>query len=131
MIPLKQNSGDNNCLAVVSAMAFDCRISEFKEIIKDNPPYCEMDFVKFAALKEAVTFPIPKEIIPNILTKASVISIPIQILKHPAMIVVEGESGLLHSIYYDGEKIHDPNPMAANNKPLSNYKIIKWYPIIK
>ncbi len=36
-----------------------------------------------------------------------------------------------HAIYWDSEKIYDPDPLVKIFKPLSDYDILAWIPIIK
>jgi hypothetical protein len=51
----------------------------------------------------------------------------------PALVYVKSErtKNDLHAIYWDGEKIYDPNPFVKHGRPLSEYKIEDWVPIRK
>lgn len=49
----------------------------------------------------------------------------------PAYVVVESKSGTgHHAVYWDGQRIFDPEPININKRP-DQYRIKEWWPIIK
>ena len=53
---------------------------------------------------------------------------------YPAYVVVKSKrfKQTMHAVYWDGEKILDPNPeIKKNGLPIEQYEIISWFPIIR
>lgn len=124
---LKQEPGSKNCVAVVAAMAFNCEVEEFEDFIGRKEGYRDSDFARFAISKGFfVGMPFTH---PNVDTDELVLKINVH--DAPAYLIVEGESGELHAVYWDGQNVWDPNPTAADNKPLSEYNIFFWYTLLK
>lgn len=146
------NSGSNMCVAVTAAMAFDSTPEKFMLFTDGVPPYSDLDFVRYA-LKEGYIcgFGIPRDAfvkkidvgdsgdkfdtleVQRELTPESVIEIKFKLKDYPAYIVVEGANGseMEHAIYWDGNQVFDPDPMIENGRPLSEYKILRYFPIMK
>ena len=54
--------------------------------------------------------------------------------KHfPALLSVKSmrRPGMTHSVYWDGEKAHDPNPEIKGHLDLSSYEILLWEPLVR
>ena len=56
----------------------------------------------------------------------------VTIAKVPAIVTVESETleGCLHTVYWDGEYVRDPNPDAPDERCLWEYNIKEWIPIV-
>lgn len=127
---LKQKAGSKNCVAVVAAMAFNVPVEEFENFIGlKEEGYTDADFAKFGLEKGffigvPFAFPDPKE--KDLVCK-------INMHDAPAYVVVVSENipGERHAVYWDGQNIWDPNPTAPDLRPVEEYKIILWYPIVK
>lgn len=150
---LKQNSGDKACVAVVAAMAFETSVAHFKHVIQKEPPYTDLDFMKYAFennsimgfgiseqffIKEIDVTDSESKVKPEILGvkrdvhPETIVSIKFQLKDFPAYVVVKAELNdeLEHAVYWDGNTVWDPNPTSKNNRPLSDYFILRWYPIM-
>lgn len=146
---MKQNSGDRKCIAVCAAMAFDSTIKEFEDFINEGAPYSELDFARFALMKNKicgmgineqyfhqfihVDDSEGEEIIETQkpIDGNTIITIKFQIKDYPALIIVKSENDetLEHAVYWDGSQIWDPNPNVRNGRPFSEYQILRIYPI--
>lgn len=51
----------------------------------------------------------------------------------PALLLVKSDRrpGMTHSVYWDGDKVHDPNPEVEGHLDLSEYEIELWYPLVR
>lgn len=148
----KQNSGDQDCVAVVAAMITGKTPQDFKATIKGESPYSDMDFCKYLfgegficgfgigeeqlcdqidvtdSNSEGQEFLLQqKELSPEFK-----INIEFKLKDFPAYVVVESQSDPTkeHAIYWDGKQIYDPNPLVPNGMNLNKYKILRWFPII-
>lgn len=149
---MKQNSGSLNCIEIVANMAAGASPGEFKLLMGGRSgPYSDHDFARFMFAKGyMITVGVPgesiqpmidvsdsdvDELIPSgkSVCAGTEIFIKFKIGDFPAFIVVEAETDpeKEHAIYWDGQMIHDPNPMSRNNRPFSEYRIKRFYPIIK
>lgn len=50
----------------------------------------------------------------------------------PAVLTVASErfEGCRHAVYFDGSVVWDPNPGAASERPLSDYTVYEYWPVI-
>lgn len=153
---MKQNSGDNRCVAIVAALATNTPVQEFEKFANHEPPYNEYELAHFLFQKgfacnlgfgpeffqeQSIDVgdsenPEDKMYISKYdLTPDTVMDLRFQVKDYPAFLVVKPEGkdagGIDHVIYWDGEMIHDPNPMTPNGRPFMSYKILKYFPIIK
>lgn len=57
-------------------------------------------------------------------------SIPLK--DRPALITVKSErfKDKLHSVFWDGKKIHDPSPLVLKLRDINTYKIVEYWPLI-
>ena len=152
---MKQNTGDQRCLAFVAAAATDTPVEDFENSISHPPPYTEMEFFKYLADKgyfcglgfsgemfykdidvtDSLSTTKP-EIIKTLkygdLTKDTVLELTIRLGNFQALFTVQNEfTAQYHAIYWDGERVYDPSPMTGSNKKLRDYNIIAFFPIIK
>jgi hypothetical protein len=143
MIPIKQMLGDKKCLGCVAAMAADTNLKEFEDflmeanliypIISISPPWTSLELnaylLKFG-LKIGQTFNLRNK---NFSLDADneIIQCCLTIRNQPAAVTVKSENypNTLHSIFWDGYQIYDPNPKVDNGRPLSDYRIREWEPI--
>lgn len=153
MLGIKQNSGDNKCVAVCAAMAFDSTVEAFQILTDGKPPFTELDFCRYAFREGYIcgvgigeeqfctaidvtdsSSIVRPEIIynQNEVTLDTKVKIEFKLKDFPALVIVKSEDGLSeHAIYWDGKQVWDPNPMVQNGRDLNKYKILTWYPIIK
>lgn len=132
MTELKQKYGSKNCVAVVAAMAFDCPVEEFEKFAEPTPEerYRETEFVRFALTKGFFVGVVFMQ--PDFTNGSRTMQTTMNASDAPAFVTVlsEYEANQYHAVYWDGQKIHDPDPRAINNK-LENYQVEAWYPILK
>jgi len=124
-----------SCVACVAAMATGTTVEEFRKFIGDkDPPYSDSDCYKFMLTHGyAVGIGFENEDHATIWPFDKLV-IEFEAKKFPAYLVVESMrfKGADHAIYWDGEKVHDPNPdLKENGLPLQFYRIKSWFPIVK
>ena len=124
----KKYSELKDCVARVAVLAFGCTLEEFVDFATPNADdrYYDTEFVKFALSKGyfvGVVF-----MNPYLKEGNRVLEVAMNIKDNPAYVVVK-ENGNVHAVYWDGEKIVNPDPMQ--NKGLELYNILAWYPILK
>lgn len=134
---MKQKKGSRNCVAVVACMATGCTIEEFNSFVGHNGEkgIIDLEFYKFL-LHKGFVVGLGIESGWNeklfIDEKTKIIHLEYNIYKYPAFLVVKSEAypenG--HAVYWDGNKVWDPNPIVLDGLPLSNYTIYRWFPII-
>ena len=132
MTELKQKYGSKNCVAVVAAMAFNVPVEEFEQFADATPEgrYRESEFIGFALSKGFFVGVVFMQ--PDFTAGNKKLNIQMDVTDTPAFLTVlsEYEANEYHAVYWDGQKIHDPDPRAINNK-LENYQVEAWYPILK
>lgn len=147
----KQNSGDQRCVAMIAAMVTDTEPKEFELYVGGEAPYSDYDFCKYLFEKGFICgFGIDKEAfqrkidvsdsndredclkIQRELTQDSIIKLEFKLKDFWAYIVVESEIGENeHAILYADGKVYDPSPFVGSEKSINDYKIIRYYPIIR
>lgn len=149
---MKQNSGDSRCVAIVAALATGTDPKLFEKRFKHKPPFSELEFATYLFerglacnlgfgpdyFREELSVgdsenPDDKLYIPKAdLTPETVMNLQFKVKDLPAMLIVESGNGhdKGHMIYWDTQQIFDPNPMSRNGRPFSDYKILKYFPII-
>lgn len=131
---MKQIQGSKNCLAIVGCMATQTSIEDFEKECGTCPSdgYQQIDLYRYL-LK--CGFIVGMGMITEHLHLTDFDKITAEVVIHgfPAYLSVKSEniSGAGHAIYWDGKKICDPNPLVADGRPLSAYKIEHWFPINK
>lgn len=130
---MKQIRGSKNCVVVVASMATGLPIDDFESSMKANPDgsYTDYDFA-FYMINRGYVIGVgsfkPQQYANFNDNKEIIVSFKIN--DYPAYVVVESETGNdTHVIYWNKEKVYDPNPDVEDGRPLDDYKIISWYPI--
>lgn len=130
---LKQEIGSKNCVAVVAAMAFSSTVLEFEQFAKrsEEGSFKDSDLIKFGISKgyyvgAGFDFPFANGVNNKIVAVHD-------INNSPAYLIVESESNpdKTHALYWDGQKIFDPNPLVNDGRPIKEYNVLGWYPIHK
>lgn len=134
METIKQ-SDNVSCVACVAAMATGTSVEEFKKFIGDKePPYSDSDCYKFMLSRGcAVGIGMENEDGAAI-WPFDTLRIEFEAKKFPAYLVVESIrfKGVDHAVYWDGVRVHDPNPeLKESGLPLQCYRIKSWFPIVK
>jgi len=130
MMNKKQEYDSKNCVAYVAAKAFNTSVEEFEKFIGKKDRYSDVDFCSFALNHNhfvGVVF-----MYPEIDDTNNVLQTQMTINDSPAYLVVQSaySPSEQHAVYWDGQKIYDPDPEAAG-AGLSDYNLIAWYPILK
>ena len=128
---MKQKPGSHNCVAVAAALAVGSTPEEFEYFIGGPPPYSDYDSYKFLLSKGYVIGTGVN--IKESPIKDNIITLRFEITTFPALIIVKSETykHKMHVIYWDGKKVHDPNPQVKDGRSLSNYDIHLWFPVNK
>ena len=128
---MKQKPNSKNCTSIVAAMITGCAIIDFEEFIGGAPPYSDFDLQRFL-LENHIMMGIgaepPDGKIDNADTEITFKMIPHE---NRAYFVAESENypDGTHALYWNGKKVCDPNPTVKDGRPLSDYKIISWFPL--
>ncbi|HDK81030.1 MAG TPA: hypothetical protein ENH31_00490 [Nitrospirae bacterium] len=137
---LKQASGSSNCVAVAAAMATGTTVEEFERFIGHDidydGPYGDLDFYRYMLHKgyvAGVGVVFSKDYLEGKTVRGQLFESGEMLYEYPAYVVVESrKEGYTHAVYWDGKKIHDPDPtIDGTGLPLKEYKVIFWLPIYK
>lgn len=127
--------GKTECVACVACMATNTRMVDFQRFFYfKEPPYTDLDFSRYLLSKGysvGIGFDNKEKEIFNANNK---IRIEFSLKDFPAYVVVKSMrfKSNTHVIYWNGEKILDPNPeIKKDGLPLEEYEIIKWFPITR
>lgn len=132
--PLKQARGDKRCVSFTAAMATGTTPEQFERFVsglpdphrRSEPPYEDIHVYSYLLSLGylcGLGFVQPEQ-------TDGVIRMQYDVRSHPAYLVVQGPS-CEHAIYWDGNKIYDPNPDTKNGMDPSSYKINLWVPIYR
>jgi len=151
---MKQALGDNRCLAIVAAMITKTAPREFEMYCDHKPPYSEFEFAQFLFTKgmscsmgirgeefyslidvtdsESKNPPEFLKQLKETLNKDTKVTISFTLGTYPAVFSVrsEGNPKDTHAIFWDGEKVHDPNPLVLDGRRLDEYEILSYFPIL-
>ena len=123
----------NDCVACVAAMATGTTLEEFKgeATRSENGMYHTKEFMLYL-LKRGFCAGVPFRFAKAIKFKDNPGNFDIYSklnIKSPALLGVwsKDQKGF-HALYWDGEKIHDPDP-AVSDKGFEDYEILMWYTI--
>lgn len=100
---------------------------------KFKPPYYDLHFYKYL-LRHKYLVGIGFQNDGKKLNKDDDMRIELPIKSLPAYVVVKSQryENITHAVYWDGEKILDPNPeIEGDGLPLNQYEVISWFPIVK
>ena len=131
---MKQMLDEKRCVSCVAAMATGTTIEEFENFIGSDPPYSDADLCKYLLHKNYVLggqgFTNLQEVT---LDEDTLLRTEWQMRNIPCYLVVESETQTEapHAIYWDGEKVWDPNPRTQDGRILRSYKILIVFRITK
>ena len=126
-----------SCMACVACMATNTGPEDFRRYFHffcKGPPYSDLDLYRYL-LSQGYAFGIgfrndrgykfrPK----------NKLRIEFNLKDFPAYVIVKSQrfKGVTHAVYWDGEKILDPNPtIEGDGLPLEKYEILSWFPIVQ
>jgi len=129
---MKQHPKSRNCIAICAAMAVGSDLSELHKTIGKKEEYSDSDIYLYLLLHgyyAGVLF----EVKHNKVKTNSSFKVKVSPEDGPALVYVASERSKhdLHAIYWDGEKIYDPNPFVKHGRALNEYKIEDWVPVRK
>ena len=134
MRAIKQK-GKTECVACVACMATNTRLVDFERFFfTKGPPFSDSDFYRYLlahGLAVGIGFENKDG---QKFSPEDKIRIEFSLKDFPAYVVVKSMrfKGMTHVVYWDGEKILDPNPnIKEDGLPLEKYEIISWFPIVK
>ena len=136
---MKQITGSKNCVAIVACMATGCKPYDVDVFLNKNTSeegITDLEFYKFMMHKGYV-IGIGIEGLwsegLNIPNGKAILSLKYRVNKHPAYLIVQSETNpeYAHAIYWDGDKIWDPNPSAKDGRDIGEYEIFRFFPIIR
>jgi len=133
MLILKQNSGTKDCVPAVAAMITDTSIAEFKkEFPTADEGYSDYEFCKYLFDRGFICgFHVDLSQFPEKVTAETKVKVEFRLKECSAYVVVKSDCGLNeHAILWYNGKVYDPNPMKKNEVSLSEYEILRFYPII-
>lgn len=131
---MKQKRNSTDCVAAVAAMATGTSIEAFKKRIGEQKDgyYDDQLWKYLIGFLLVAGIPLKRTKYAKKVTNLTALK-DAGIMQFPAVVTVASEvvkSGL-HVLYWDGKKLHDPNPDVKNDRLLSDYDIYYWSPITK
>lgn len=134
---MKQSIDSTDCIAVVAAMITKKPLSDFKSQYNPDSQGCYSekqlcDYLLHNGFGRVMGVGFHPENY-KITGKNPKMLAEIKIKGQPAYVVVKSERQKegLHAVYWDGNKLWDPNPETEDGRKLSTYKILSWFPIQK
>lgn len=125
----------SDCVAAVAAMATGTTLEQVKAEIAECPEggYSDLDFIAYCArhgvIAGGIAYAPDDELIADAVRDGY-----LKIYIHqPAYAGCKSErlNGKDHALYWDGQKIWDPNPNSPDGRPLSDYRITFWWPLFR
>ena len=133
MKALKQKDR-KSCVACTACMITNTKLQDFYDFMKGKePPYNDKDVYRYL-LKYGYAMGIGFKNEKHRLKKKDSIAIKFKLKDFPAYVVVKSQRFLAntHAVYWDGERILDPNPdIGKDGLELGEYEILEWWPIQK
>jgi len=124
-----------SCVACVACMATDTRLIDFERFFfTKGPPYSDLDCYRYLLSKGLAVGIGFKNEKGYTFKDDDKLRIEFKLKDFPAYAIVKSKrfKGMEHAVYWNGEKILDPNPtLKEDGLPLKEYEIISWFPIIK
>lgn len=134
MKTIKQDD-EHSCVACVVAMITQTSVEEFRKFINyNNPPYTDRDAARYLlwhGYAMGIGFDNGNK---EVLEPEDTIQITFDLKDYEAYVVVTSMRfpGEYHAVYWDGERIHDPNPdIKGAGLPLNEYVVHSWFPVYK
>ena len=126
-----------SCVACVACMATGTGLEDFKRYFHffcKGPPYSDLDLYRYLLSKGYAVGIGFYNNVGHTFKPDGKLRIEFPIKKFPAYVLVKSKrfKGLVHAVYWNGERVLDPNPLIKKDGfPLEEYKIIAWFPIVK
>ena len=129
---MKQHPKSRNCIAVCAAMAVGSDLRELEKTIGKQNEYSDSDIYLYLLLHGYYPGVLVEVKHDKVKTNSS-FKVKVSPQDGPALVYVKSERSKhdLHAIYWDGEKVYDPNPFTKHGRSLTSYKIEDWVPIRK
>jgi len=129
---MKMHPKSRDCIAVCAAMAVGSDLKELHKTIGKKNEYADSDIYLYLLLHGYFAGALFKVNHDTVKTNSS-FKVKVSPQDGPALVYVKSErcKNDLHAIYWDGEKLYDPNPYVKHGRALSEYKIEDWIPIRK
>ncbi len=138
---MKQGKGKDNvdCIACVCCMITNKSLKYFKEwhtknINKERPEgYTDYDIYYYLVVHGYILGIGVQPRNNHIDSENDILTAEIKPFGLPAYLAVKSERCYWagHAIYWNGRQVFDPNPEVLDGRPLSDYKIKVWTPVIK
>ena len=124
-----------SCVACVAAMATNTSVSEFRKFFGTKPPpHNDLDFYKYLLSRGyAVGVGYAHKETSVFMNRDTGLKVHFRLHDYPAYVVVKSQrfKAKTHVLYWDGEKIFDPNPeIKEDGLSVNEYDILSWFPII-
>jgi len=136
---MKQIAASKNCVAIVACMATGCRVYDVDLFLGINSAeigITDYEFYKFMLHKGyclGIGIEAKWDEGLHVSDMDSILVLEYKVGSYPAFIIVKSETNpeYAHAIYWDGKQVWDPNPVVEDGRPISDYEIYRWFPIIK
>ena len=112
-------------------MITGCAVIDFEEFIGTPPPYSDFDLQRFL-LENHIMMGIGFEPLDKKMDSPHTeMTFKMTPHENPAYFVAESKNypNGTHALYWNGKEVCDPNPTVKDGRPLSDYKIISWFPL--
>lgn len=132
---MKQREGSSDCYAIVACMITKQPLSKFKWLY-GTPPYLDPQFFHFLLLNGwmvGLGYEVAIEKKYVTIESSDSFTFDWELEGNKAAIITQSETkpDARHVIYWDGEKIWDPNPQTPDGRDLNSYQVDTIWPITK
>ncbi len=135
-IPYKQHDR-SSCVACVAAMITRTRPEDFVAFLvntlpgeKIQPPYSDLYLAAYL-LQFQMILGVGAAHISRDEKKVLIGEIVFDCTEAPAYVAVKSEDPKFeHALYWDGQRIWDPNPNSKDGRDPLSYSIVGWWPIL-
>jgi hypothetical protein len=137
MKTIKQEAGSQYCVACVAAMAAGVPLEMAFSRMQPSRGEGALWYTVPSALRFLLDFDIQPAGVWNLgdegqaLTSACSVRMEWSFTDGPALVTVRSETreGEFHFVFWDGECVRDPNPGVADERSLSDYKVVDVTPL--
>lgn len=118
------------CLALITGKSIDYIIDWFGDNHALNGEEAIIFLAHHGIYLASYAIPSKKEYM--VLYPDNEINVVWPVNDRPALLVVQSErfDGKLHAVFWDGEKVFDPNPLVEKPREISSYKIMEFWPLL-
>lgn len=131
---MKQEN-NRDCVAAVAAMATETTLAQFKFEVDEHSDggYSDIDFIAYCARHGVLVGGMAYGPDDDLITEAVAQGYLKIMIDQPEYVGCQSERfpGKEHALYWDGKKVWDPNPDVLDGRPLPEYKINFWWPLLK